>query len=114
MKFDNYKETTDKFLAPVKEINKLAIEQAEKLASLQLTSLKTYSDMSIARWKAALEVSDVDSLKGYLAEQNEAAKALGEQVVADAKAVAELGSVYTTEAQKIAKDGFSSLGVKAA
>ena len=45
-----------------------------------------------------LEVRDVEAFQAYLGNQGEFVKSVSEQFASDAKAVAELGSAFGTEA----------------
>lgn len=79
-------------------------QQSRKLAHLQLASLQDYSDMSIAQLRAALEVSDAESLQAYVAKQSEFFKHLSEKLTADARAVAELSKEFGEGAQQLAEE----------
>lgn len=103
-----------KLISPVKEFNKLAVAKAEKLAYLQLASLQSYSELGIAQLKAALEVSDPDSLQVYVSKQSEFLKTLAEKLAEDTRAVAELSKEFSEEAQQIAKDSIATISSKAA
>ncbi len=105
---DTMNEQALKLMAPMKEFNQLAVAKAEKLAHLQLASLQDYSDMSIAQLRAALEVSDTESLQAYVAKQSEFIKHLGEKLAADARAVAELSKEFGEEAQQLGKKSVSN------
>ena len=112
--FANVTEQAKTFVAPAQKLNKLALENTEKFAAMQLASLQTYTDLGINRWKAALEVRDVTGLQGYVKGYSDFLKVVSEQVVADSKAVAELGGDFTAEARKITEAGVAAVSAKAA
>jgi phasin family protein len=95
-------------LEPAQKLGQLMIANAEKLSEIQLAAAKAYSDMGLGQMKAAVEVKDMAGLKGYAEKQAEALKTVGERLVADAKAVTEMASAFSTEAQSITKDAASS------
>ena len=103
-----------KLIAPMKEFNKLAVAKAEKLAHLQLASLQVYSDMSIAQLRAALAVTDADSLQDYVAKQSEFFKALSEKLAEDARSLADLSKEFGDEAQKLGKETVAEVTDQAA
>ncbi len=117
MKLTSYAEAVDQFkaaFAPFQKLNALGVENVEKLAALQINRLETYSKLGISQLKAALAVQDADSLKTFLEDQQEVAKTVREELVADAKSVVELGEKFTAEAQNVAKESFEAAGLKAA
>jgi phasin family protein len=107
-------EQAEKFYAPVRELNKLAIANTEKLLDMQIASMKNYSALGLTQWKAALEVRDVATLQDFLARQGEVFQQVSDKMVSDFKAVSEMGEVYSNEAQKLAKVTVSKASAKAA
>ncbi len=117
MKLNSYADFVEQYknaLAPVQKLSALGIENVEKLAALQLKSIDAYSKLAISQLKAALEVQDVAGFQAYLADQQTVVKTVSEKLVADAKSVAELGEKFSAEAQKVAKESFEAVGLKAA
>lgn len=117
MKLNSYADVVEQFkvaLAPVQKLNALGVANAEKLAALQIKSLEAYSKLGISQLKAAMAVQDIAGFQAYLADQQEVVKTVSEKLVADAKTVAELGEQFTAEAQKVAKESFEAVGLKAA
>ena len=105
---DTFKDQSAKLLAPSNELNKLAIAKFEQLASLQLASLREYTDLNFGQLKAAANIACADDLQAYLAKQQEFLKTVGEKLAADAQAMAALGKEFTAEAQKITFKGFAA------
>ncbi|MCP4410282.1 MAG: hypothetical protein GY807_21560 [Gammaproteobacteria bacterium] len=87
-------------LAPAKELNRLIVDNAEKLVALQIASVQSYAALGFSQLRAALEVNDAEAIQAYLAKQNDLVKGVRERFVGDAKAVAKLGSDFTEEAKR--------------
>lgn len=116
MTFDNlFGNTTAQLTAltaPVKKFNALAVDNLEKLARLQLDTVKSYTDLSLTQLRAALDVSDVQSLQAYVSNQQETAKVVSEKLAKDAAVYGDLAKQFATEVQKLAQEqvqGFSGL-----
>jgi phasin family protein len=105
---DTFKGQSAKLLAPSNEINKLAIAKFEQLASLQLASLREYSDLNFSQLKAASNIASAEDLKEYFGKQQDFLKTVGEKLAADAQAMAALGKEFTEEAKKITFKGFAA------
>ncbi len=112
--FSNFTEETKKALAPVEALNRLIVDNAEKMVALQIASVKSYYALGFANLKALLEVHDVEAFNAYIGKQNEFVKSVSERLAGDAKAVAELGSDFSAEVQKLGKDTVKSATEKAA
>ena len=61
----------DKFFAPVRELNALAVENVEKVIGIQMKYIEDSAKLGIESLKGAAAISDVDGLKDYLAKQAE-------------------------------------------
>lgn len=107
--FEKFFEQTKTFNAPVVKASKLAVASLEKLVALQLSTLQSYTELTIARLKAATEVTDLKSLQGFATEQVELAKSLGQKVMDDAKAFADLGAGVKAEFDKLAEEAAAEL-----
>ncbi len=106
--------SSEKFMAPVVKLNKLAVAKVEELVSLEIGSLNVISELSLGQLKAAVEVSDADSLKVFTESQSEVVKTIGAKLVADAKEAAKIGEAYRNEAIEIARESAAELNAKAA
>lgn len=112
--FDVYPDQSDRFLTPIREFNKLAVAQFEKLAALQMASLQEYTTIGLAQMKSVSAVQDIGGVQDYLAQQNEVLKNVGEKFAADARALMELSKEFGDEAQQIARDSMASVTRNAA
>lgn len=91
----------EKLLAPVVELNQLALAKTEKLVDLQVAAVRKYAAMALGNWKQALQVKDLAGAQKYAAGQNDVVKQVMEDIAQDAKAMAELGKEYAAEVQKL-------------
>ena len=108
----NMIEEAEKVFAPVRELNKLAMENLEKLIELQLASIKTYSDLSIAQLQAAADAKNIEDVNALIARQQEVAQTVAEKLAGDTKAVMELGNSYASKLEGIAKESVKQATAK--
>ena len=109
-----FAEQTKNVVAPVQELNRLVVDNAEKLAALQIASVQSYYALGFANLKALLEVNDAEAFTAYIGKHNELVKSVSEQLAGDAKAVAELGSGFSAEVQKIGEESVKVVTEKVA
>lgn len=93
----------DKYIAPVRELNELAIDNFEKVVALQIKRLEENTRIGVEQLKGATAVKDAEGFKEYLGGCAELARALTEKAVEDARTAFEWGNSYQTEAQRIFK-----------
>lgn len=93
----------------VVKTNKLMVESLEKVTAFQMEALKSYVDLGLERARAATEVQDPKSLQNFVNGQMEVAKVLREKLVADSKAMAELGNGFKADFEKLTKEGMSEV-----
>ena len=94
----------EKYIAPVQELNALAIENIEKLVNIQVKRFEETAKVGVEQLKAAAAVKDVDGIKDFFTSYAEAVRSLSEKTIEDVRAAFELGNSYTSEAQRIYKD----------
>lgn len=112
--FENVSKQQEAMMATMQKLNKLAVGNVEKLVSIQMSSLRNYSDLSVQQLKDLTEVRTPQQLQEYFTKQTDSAKVLAEKALADAKVAAELGVEFNKEAQKISQDSFAAVTKKAA
>ena len=98
----------DKYIAPAKELNDLAIENFEKVIALQMKRLEENTKIGVDQLKGAAAVKDVEGFKEYLGGCADLARSLTEKAVEDARTAFEWSNAYHTEAQRIFKDALKS------
>ena len=99
-------EQFEKYIAPVRELNSLAITNLEKLVDLQVKYFEDSVKAGIEQLKTASSINDVEGLKNYLSSQVAVSKQFSERAIEDGRTVAELGNSYAVEVQKVVKDAF--------
>jgi phasin family protein len=100
--------TIEKFSAPVKALNELAIANFEKLAALQLSFAEKSVKVGVESLKSASAVTDLEGLKAFYTTQSEVAKGLVEDVVASSTTVAEIGKAYAEDAKGIVESAVAA------
>ncbi len=106
--------TFEDVLAPVVEINKIALNYTEKLVELNLAVLRKQTDVALAGWRAALSVKDAAEAKDYLAAQGEVASGLVEEYVADVKAVSQMNQEVAEDVRKVVTESIEKASRQAA
>ena len=101
--FEKFTAQAQTFFAPVQELNKLYIYNIEKLFEIQLNSARDYTEICLEQMRSASDITDQKALESFLSKQGDTFKSIGEKVIADSQAVANIGSQFSTEAQKIAE-----------
>ncbi|MCP4407496.1 MAG: phasin family protein [Gammaproteobacteria bacterium] len=107
-------EQTKNVVAPVQDLNRLVVDNAEKLVALQIASIQSHYALGFSNLKALLEVHDAEALQAYIGTQTEFAKSVSERLAGDAKAAAELGSDFTEEVKKLGAESVKAVTEKAA
>ena len=93
--------TFEDLVAPVVEINKIALNYAEKVIELNLAVMRKQADVALAGWRGALTIKDPAEVKDYLAAQGEAARDAVEGLVADSKAVSQMSQEVAEDVRKV-------------
>lgn len=88
-------------LESVQKLNQLAAANVERLTELQIESLKRYSELGVTQLKAAGEVHDLESFQGLMGKQSSFLKAFGECVLADTKALVQMGVAWLSKAKAV-------------
>jgi hypothetical protein len=101
-------------VAPAIAINKIALGYAEKLVDMNITIMRKQADVALAGWREAIAVKNADEAKDYLTSQGEAARAVVEGYVADAKTVSKLNQDVAEEVRKVVEDSISKVAKQAA
>lgn len=106
--FEKFTTQVQTVFAPVQEFNKLYVYNIEKLFEIQLNSARDYTEICLEQMRSASEITDQKALESFLSKQGETFKTIGEKVIADSQAVANIGSQFSAEAQKIAEKSVES------
>ena len=101
-------------VAPVVEINKIALGYAEKLVELNLAVMRKQADVALAGWRGALSIKDAAEAKDYLTVQGEAARDVVEGLVADTKAVTKINQEVAEDVRKVVTESIEKVSKQAA
>ncbi len=112
--FNAYAVLPEKVFAQMQQYAELSLANCEKLFTLQLEIAKSYSDLGIEQLRAFTEIKDAESLQEFVSRQSDVAKSVGEKIISDAKAVAELGIEINTETKKLAQESINLVASQAA
>ncbi|WP_161783888.1 phasin family protein [Bosea sp. LC85] len=83
------------------ETNRLALDNFQKLSTLQMKMLRSCMDLGIERLKAASEIKDAEGLLAFQAGQIEATMSLSEKLIDEGKALADLSEGIMAECSKL-------------
>ena len=97
-------EQFEKYFAPVRELNALAISNLEKLVDIQLRYIEDSARAGVEQLKTAAAINDAEGFRNYLNTQVAASRKFTERAIEDSRTVAELGTGYATEVQKVVKE----------
>ncbi len=90
--------------APFHRFNQAMVDNLEKLASLQLEAIESYSHIGLERLRAAMSVGDHESLQAYINDQARVAEAMTEQLSADARALTDIGGAFNSQVRRLAEE----------
>ena len=100
-------EYIEKYYAPVRELNNLAIANMEKVLDMQLKFIEDSTKAGLDSLKTATAINDAEGLKEYLNSQVATSKQFTERALEDGRTVAELGNDYIKEAQNVVKEALT-------
>jgi phasin family protein len=95
--------TFEKLVAPIKELNELALNSIQEIAAVQIKTIQENAKISANSLKAASEIKDLDGLKDYLSSQVATAQSVSENAVEDANEITKLSEAYTAKVQEVVK-----------
>ncbi len=101
-------------IAPIVELNQIALGYTERLVELNLSLLRKQAEVVLSGWRDALAVRDPEQARTYLAHQGEIARSVVNEYLADAKAVGELNQEAAEDMRKVVEASMSKAAKKAA
>jgi len=99
----------NELLAPSRKFNALLIDNLDKFTKFQLDSARAYADLGLEQLRAALQISDANSLQTFVSNQQKLVEAVSKKLASDAETVAALSKDFTAEVQKLAQENASAL-----
>ncbi|CZF78067.1 MULTISPECIES: phasin family protein [Grimontia] len=106
--FKAFSEQTEKTLAPYVKFNKLVAKNVETLTELQLSAVKTYSQMGLAQVKAASEVTDVTSMTAYSSQQLAALTKLSQQMMDDSAKLQSIAKEFKDDLEQLTTENLKA------
>ncbi|CDH47259.1 MAG: phasin family protein [Candidatus Competibacteraceae bacterium] len=97
------------WVAPLTRFNQFVVGQVEQWASLQMSSLKAYVDLGAAQVRVALKITDPHSLNEFVDSQFAVLSFVGHRVLDDNRALAEWGTNYQTQANRLSRENLLGL-----
>lgn len=101
-------EQFEKYFAPMRELNALAVANLEKLVDLQVKYLGDSAKAGVEQLKNAATVTDAEGFKNYMSAQVAVTRQFTERAIEDSRTVAELSNAYSTEVQNVMKEAFKT------
>lgn len=93
--------TFEKLVAPVKELNNLALKSIDQIVAVQVQAIQENTRISVDSLKFATEIKDLDSLHNYLERQIAVAQNEFSNAVADGQEIAKLSESYVTSVKEL-------------
>lgn len=106
--FQNVNEQSEKAVAPLLKYNQLVANNFTALTNLQLDAARQYADIGLAQLQASAQVKDAQSLMSHGSKQLETMTRVSQQMMEDAKKLAELAQEFKTGLEQLAADAQKS------
>lgn len=100
----NLMEPWEASLTAVVKANRLALDNLQKLSSLQMDMLRTCVDLGFARLRAAADIKDAQDFLAFQAGQIDATISLSEKLDDEGKALADLGDGIIADCSRLTED----------
>ncbi|MCG6217912.1 phasin family protein [Vibrio furnissii] len=107
--FKTFTDQTEKTLEPYVKFNKLVAKNVEVLTELQLSSIRTYSEMGLAQMKAASEVKDTATLTTFSSQQMGVLSKLSQQMMDDSNKMQSIAKEFKEDIDKLASENLKSV-----
>lgn len=96
-------------MEPSRRMARLMIQQTERLISLEVECARAYGDLALEDLRAALTVSDADSLRHFLDQHNRLLTTAAQRMGDDLQSVADLGRSFGDEARQISEENLKKM-----
>ncbi len=107
-------ENTQNFLAPIHNINQVAVNNLSKVTEIQLSSAKYFADLGINQMKQAASVNDLDSARDFAARSLALMGEINKRIMEDGQVLANLGNEFNADIGSILGEIASTQPVKPA
>ena len=96
-------------MEPSRRMARLMIEQTDRLLSMEIECARAYSDLAMEDLRAALAVSDGDSLRSFLEHHNRLMTSAARRMGDDLQSVADLSRSFGEEARRISDENLKAM-----
>ena len=103
----------DSFIEPGRRMAQLMLDQTDRLVEFQMDCARTYNGMALEELRAALSVSDGDSLRKFIERHNKIMATATRRMGEDLKAVADMGRAFGDEARKVGEENLKTVAESA-
>ena len=107
-----FAEQAKSMYAPLTKLNTLMVDNMEKMTEFQLTTIKSYAELSIDQMKKAVEIKDAESLRSFSSAQAEVASTVNKKIMEDAKILSDLANDFKGQVESVWKEATAE-GTKA-
>ncbi len=107
--FKAFSEQTEKTMAPYIKFNRLLAKNVETMTELQLSAVRTYSDLGLAQIKAASEVTDITSLTAFTSQQLASLTKLSQQMIDDSNKLQNVAKEFKEDLEKLTADNMKAV-----
>lgn len=107
--FPDFYSQFSQFATPVVKTNKLLVSNFEKLVDFQLSAMQAYLNLAMSQFKAAAEITSPEDAQAFFKGQVEFSDKMREKVMADLKALADMGNGMKDEFSKLAEENVSEI-----
>ena len=99
-----FAEQAKSMYAPLTKMNALMVDNMEKMTDFQLSTIKSYAELSLDQMKKAVEIKDVESLRTFSSAQAEVASTVNKKIMEDAKTLSDLANDFKGQVESIWKE----------
>jgi phasin family protein len=99
-----FAEQAKSMYAPLTKLNSLMVDNMEKMTEFQLSTIKSYAELSIDQMKKAVEIKDAESLRSFSSAQAEVASTVNKKIMEDAKVLSDLANDFKGQVEAVWKE----------
>ncbi|GLT16488.1 phasin family protein [Vibrio zhanjiangensis] len=107
--FKSFTDQTEKSLEPYLKFNKLVTKNVEVLTELQLSAIRTYSEMGLTQMKAASEIKDVTSLAAFNSQQLSVLSKLSQQMMDDSNKLQSIAKEFKDDVDQLTTENLKTV-----
>lgn len=101
---NQFNENAKNLFGPYSDLNKAFIKNTEQMAEFSLSTMRTYTEMALDNMRQISKIDSPEAAKDFSTKQADLLSNIGQQVLADAQRMTELGSHMQDEVMKVMSD----------